>query len=79
MFFLEALKCRKTIKNVENQIKEMMDLIKSTPVSQIKEELLLEDLQESVDFTIANMMNTKKANKEGKVCLLENKWMQPIK
>ena len=56
-----------------------MDLIKSTPVSQIKEELLLEDLQESVDFTIANMMNTKKTNKEGKVCLLENKWMQPIK
>lgn len=57
----------------------MMDLIKSTPVSQIKEELLVEDLQQSVDFTIANMMNTKKTKKEGKVCLLENKWMQPIK
>lgn len=56
-----------------------MDLIKSTPVSQIKEESLLEDLQQSVDFTIANMMNTKKTKKEGKVCLLENKWMQPIK
>ena len=43
------------MKNVENQIKEMMDLIKSTQTILIKG-----DLQESLDFIPSKFMNTKK-------------------
>ena len=43
------------MKNVENRIKEMTDLIKSTQIIQIKG-----DLQESVDFISSKLINTKK-------------------
>ena len=52
------------MKNVENLIKEMMDLIKSTQASQIKGELHVKDVQESFEFTSAKYDEYEKDKKK---------------
>ena len=68
------------MENVENQKKKIMDLIESTQTIQIKGESHLKDLQGSVYFIIAKLINTKKKlkKKRRKKCLLEKCLMDAI-